>query len=144
MVTLENFLNKYPNDSEAEWIRRSIEKVHSHIAKRYCKLGDFYRKSGKKDTAQRYYALVISDYPNTPEAKKAEVQLSKLDKNFVVPGVGDFNVVYSNITEAPIEFEGMPWYKANGNKFYRIPEGISDEYKEKNYHIIIFKMLMHV
>ena len=83
LVTLESFLKKYPDDTEAEWIRNAIEKVHSHIAKRYCKLGDFYRRSGKNDTAQRYYALVISDYPNTAEAKKAEVQLSKLDKNYI-------------------------------------------------------------
>ena len=83
LITLENFLKKYPNDSEAEWIRNAIQKVHSHIAKRYCKLGDFYRRSGKNDTAQRYYALVLSDYPNTPEAKIAEAKLAKLDKKFV-------------------------------------------------------------
>ena len=83
LLALENFLKKYPNDPEAEWIRRSIEKVHSYIAKRYCKLGDFYRKTGKKETAERYYALVLSEYPNTPEAKEAEAKLAKLDKNFV-------------------------------------------------------------
>ena len=66
-----------------------------------------------------------------------KIDITKLDKNFVVPGVGDFNVVYSNITEAPIKFEGMPWYKANGDKFYRIPEAIAGEYKDKNSSVYI-------
>jgi len=83
LITLEAFLKKHPNDSETEWIHRAIEKVHSCIAKRYCKLGDFYKESGKKETAERYYALVISDYPNTPEAQEAEKKLSQLDKNYV-------------------------------------------------------------
>ena len=83
LSTLESFLEKHPNDPETEWIRRSIKKVHSYIAQRYCKLGDFYRKSGKKETAERYYALVLSDYPNTPEAQEAEKKLSQLDSTFV-------------------------------------------------------------
>ena len=80
--TLNQFLEKYPDDPEAEWIRNELKKVHSYVAKRYCKLGDFYRKSGKNDTAQRYYALVLTDYPNTPEAQIAEKKLAKLDQSF--------------------------------------------------------------
>ncbi len=83
LATLESFLEKHPNDPESEWIKRSIKKVHSYIAKRYCQLGDFYRKSGKKETAERYYAIVLSDYPNTPEAQEAEKKLSQLDNTFV-------------------------------------------------------------
>lgn len=85
LSTLEDFLEKHPKDTETAWIRRTIKKVHSHIAKRYCKLGDFYQKSGKKETAEHYYATVLSDYPDTPEAKNAEKELAKLDKEFV-PG----------------------------------------------------------
>ena len=83
LETLEKFQKKYPDDPEMEWVKQSIKKVHSLIALRYCKLGDFYVKSGKKETAERYYALVLSDYPNTPESKIAEKKLAKLDKNFI-------------------------------------------------------------
>ena len=82
LATLEKFLEKHPNDSETEWIRDSIKKVHSYIARRYCKLGDFYRKNGKNETAEHYYAAVLSDYPQTPEAKDAEKKLAQLDKEF--------------------------------------------------------------
>ena len=80
---LNFYLEKHPNDPETQWIRDSLKKVHSYIAKRYCNLGDFYRKKGKTETAERYYALVLTDYPNTPEAEKAEKQLAKLDQEFL-------------------------------------------------------------
>lgn len=82
LETLDAFLKKYPNDKETSWIRQSIQKVHDCIAKRYCKLGDFYMKTGKNDTAQRYYAIVLSEYPDSPEAAEAEKKLAKLDKNY--------------------------------------------------------------
>ena len=83
LETLENFMEKHPDDTEIAWIRRSIEKVNSHIARRYCKLGDFYKKSGKNETAEHYYAMVLSDYPDTPEAREAEKKLAVLDKEFI-------------------------------------------------------------
>lgn len=83
LESLESFTKKYPDDPENAWIRDSIKKVHSYIAKRYCNLGNFYQKSGKKETAEKYYALVLSDYPDTPEAEDAEKKLAKLDKDYI-------------------------------------------------------------
>lgn len=83
VAAMDGFLEKYPDDPEKKWIEDARKKVQSHTAKRYCKLGDFYRRSGKIETAERYYALVLTDYPDTPEAQEAEKQLSKLDSNFV-------------------------------------------------------------
>ena len=83
LETLEAFLKKHPKDPESVWIRNSIKKVHSYIAKRYCRLGDFYKKSGKQETAERYYSMVISDYPETEEARTAEKKLAEMDDKFV-------------------------------------------------------------
>ena len=66
-----------------------------------------------------------------------KIDIAKLDKNFVVPGVGEFDVAYTNVTAEPLKFEGMPWYQANGNEFYRIPKNIADEYKEKNSSVYV-------
>ena len=59
-----------------------------------------------------------------------KIDITQLDKNFVVPGVGEFDVTYTNVTAAPLKLEGMPWFEANGNEFYRIPKEIAPEYKE--------------
>ena len=79
---LNLFLEKHPGDSETAWVRESLKKVNSYTAKRYCKLGDFYRKEGNNETAERYYALVLTEYPDTPEAETAEKKLAELDKDF--------------------------------------------------------------
>jgi lysophospholipase L1-like esterase len=66
-----------------------------------------------------------------------KIDITQLDKNFVVPGVGEFDVTYTDVTAEPLKLEGLPWYKANGNEFYRIPKTIADEYKEKNSSVYI-------
>lgn len=105
LETLENFLKKHPDDSEAEWIRRSIKKVNSYIAKRFCRLGDFYKKSGKNKTAEHYYATVLSDYPDTPEARDAEKKLAQLDKEFM-PSKKPYEPEKQNFVE--VEFPQEP------------------------------------
>ncbi len=82
----DEFLKKHPNDPEIKWVERAREQVRCYIAERYRKLGEFYNSQGKPEIAQRYLAMVVQDYPNTPDTPKAEKLLSKLDHEFQASG----------------------------------------------------------
>ena len=58
-----------------------------------------------------------------------KVDITQLDKNFIVPGVGEFDMTYTNVTAAPLKLEGLPWFAENGNEFYRIPKSAVAEYQ---------------
>lgn len=60
--------------------------------------------------------------------------ISDIDKNFSAPGIGEFNVFYTNVKEAPFELEGLPWFRQNGSLFYRVPRTMTE--KELNSGIL--------
>ena len=58
---------------------------------------------------------------------KRKVDIARIDKNFSVPGIGDFNIVYANVKKTPFVIEGLPWFKQNKSAYYRIPKTLTAE-----------------
>lgn len=82
---LDEFMEKYPNDPEIPWARKSREKVNRLTAQRLHGLGKFYHRQGRDDVAQRYLARVIRDYGDTEDAKPSEQLLADIDASYAPP-----------------------------------------------------------
>lgn len=65
---------------------------------------------------------------------KRKVDISRIDRNFSAPGIGDFNIVYTDVKKTPFVIEGLPWFKQNKSAYYRIPKKLTE--KDTNEGII--------
>lgn len=83
----DSFLAKHPDDPQSEWIKRSRDEVYNIIATRLCDIGKFYKRNKKYDVAQRYFATVIKDYPQTKSTTEAEEMLAEINEEYKVKGV---------------------------------------------------------
>ena len=84
---LANFKERYPNAEEEDWVRRKFLESKDIQAQRIYDMAEFYRKSGRKEAAERYLAKVVSEYPESLPAVRSEEELVELDKSFLP---GDF------------------------------------------------------
>ena len=85
MGALKDFLEKYPNDPEVPWAKKSLEEINSIDAKRLHGIGKFYHRTGRDDLAERYLARVIRRHGATEDAKESEQLLAKINKNYTPP-----------------------------------------------------------
>ncbi|MCI7644431.1 MAG: outer membrane protein assembly factor BamD [Lentisphaeria bacterium] len=81
------FLKEYPNEQESFGIKEKILLLRDIRAKRLYNLAEFYRRSGRKDSAERYLNELVKIYPDTPQAAESEVILSNLDKSYIPEAV---------------------------------------------------------
>ena len=65
---------------------------------------------------------------------KRKVDISRIDRNFSAPGIGNFNIVYTDVKKTPFVIEGLPWFKQNKSAYYRIPKKLTE--KDTNEGII--------
>ena len=84
---LSMFRKKYPKSGELPWVERKLLECKNVQAKKHYETACFYARRGQKDTACRYLALVLRDYPESTAAADAEKMLVTLDKSFMP---GDF------------------------------------------------------
>ena len=84
---LARFKERYPEAEEEDWVRRKLLESKDIQAQRIYDMAEFYRKSGRKEAAERYLAKVVSEYPESLPAAKSEEELVELDKSFLP---GDF------------------------------------------------------
>ena len=84
---LARFRERYPEAEEEDWVRRKLLESKDIQAQRIYDMAEFYRKSGRKEAAERYFAKVVSEYPESLPAAKSEEELVELDKSFLP---GDF------------------------------------------------------
>lgn len=84
---LANFKKRYPQAEEEDWVRRKLLESKDIQAQRIYDMAEFYRKSGRKEAAERYLAKVVSEYPESLPAAQSEEELVELDKSFLP---GDF------------------------------------------------------
>lgn len=68
-----------------------------------------------------------------PKTRK-QMDISRIDRNFSAPGIGDFKVFYTDVKKAPFVIEGLPWFRQNHSAYYRIPRELTQ--KETNEGII--------
>ena len=84
---LARFKERYPKAEEEDWVRRKLLESKDIQAQRIYDMAEFYRKSGRKEAAERYLAKVVSEYPESLPAAQSEEELVELDKSFLP---GDF------------------------------------------------------
>ena len=82
LEAFDSFLAKHPDDPKSEWIKRSRDEVYNIIAARLCGIGKFYKNNRKYDVAQRYFATVIKDYPQTKATTEAEEMLAEINAEY--------------------------------------------------------------
>ncbi len=80
---LLDFQKRYPDAPENEWVRRRLLHYRDAQAQRLFDMATYYRKQGRTDAAERYLAKVLIDYPDAEVAPESEVELVKLDENYV-------------------------------------------------------------
>lgn len=94
----DSFQKKFPTAAENETIALWKLKARDVRAKQLLDMADFYNKSGKKTPATRYLNEILTKYPDTESASKAEKRLAKMDKTFtpvaVLPESGDRYLKY--------------------------------------------------
>ena len=79
----EKFKQKYPNATENDMVDKWLLKIKDLQAKRLLEMSKFYRKSGKIEAAIRYSNEVVSKYPDSIHAEKAEKLLVEMDKKYI-------------------------------------------------------------
>lgn len=79
----EKFKEKYPTASEVDMVNKWLLKIKDLQAKRLLDMSKFYNKSGKTEAAIRYSNEVVSKYPDSIYAEKAEELLVKMDKKYI-------------------------------------------------------------
>ena len=84
---LSLFRKKYPKANELPWVERKLIECKNIQAKKHYETACFYARRNQKETACRYLAVVLRDYPESPVAADAEKMLVTLDKSFAP---GDF------------------------------------------------------
>ena len=70
---------------------------------------------------------------------KRKVDISRIDRNFSAPGIGDFNIVYTDVKKTPFVIEGLPWFKQNKSAYYRIPKKLTE--KDTNEELSLFPII---
>ena len=84
--TLERFRREFPNAPELSWVGIKMLEIKDIQAERLHGMAEFYRKNGREETAERYLAQVLRDFPDSLSAAESERELSQLSSDFV-PGV---------------------------------------------------------
>ena len=84
---LARYKERYPDSAERDWARRKMLETKDIQAERLYDMAEFYRKSGRKEAAERYLARIVADYPDSKPAAKSEEKLVELDNSYVP---GDF------------------------------------------------------
>ncbi|MBE6358076.1 MAG: outer membrane protein assembly factor BamD [Lentisphaerae bacterium] len=79
------FCDKYPDATEIEFARTRLARAKDVQAAKLVEIADFYRKSGRSDVAERYLAQVMSTYPDSKSAAKAEKTLVNISTDYL-PG----------------------------------------------------------
>ncbi len=81
----DNYLKTYPDSPEVPWVKKARQEVMNRMAKRIHQVGEYYRRTGQKEIAERYFANVVKDYSNTDQANLSEDRLASLDQSYQVP-----------------------------------------------------------
>ena len=82
MAIFRDFKEKYPKQSENEFIRHSEAKARNAYAKRLHNIARFYHREGRNEPAAAYLMEVMRRFPDTESAAESEKLLTQLDKTY--------------------------------------------------------------
>jgi len=106
---MSDFLRKYTNAPEGEWVKKRILEAKDINAQRLYDLAKYYNRIGRTDPAERYLGKVLRDYPDTLPADKSEKLLSSIDESFVpLKFRPKLESRYQSYKEEPLPAEGEP------------------------------------
>ena len=84
--TLKLFEQKYPDASEMSWVKRRMLQYKDMQAKRIFDMAEYYSANDRKDASKRYYADILSKYPDSVSASEAEKRLIEIDPAYIPEG----------------------------------------------------------
>ena len=73
----ENFKLRYPKDAEEIGVDKILKQIEEQQSNKQLRIGQYYQKTGNKQSANLYYRMVLDDWPNSTAAKKAKEEISK-------------------------------------------------------------------
>ncbi len=79
-INLARFLEAFPGEKRVEEVSLSLHKVEENFAQDLYDVGNFYERTKKPKAAVIYYERILSKFPQTCVAKKAEISWQKLQK----------------------------------------------------------------
>ncbi len=83
IVALNEFITKYPDAPEVDYINKKILKTHDIQAKRLLNIADFYHQNGHDEVAQRYLVEIVRNYPDSTSTAQAEEILTNMDQTYI-------------------------------------------------------------
>ena len=72
----ENFKLRYPKDAEEIGVDKILKQIEEQQSSKQLRIGQYYQKTGNKQSANLYYRMVLDDWPNSTAAKKAKEEIS--------------------------------------------------------------------
>jgi len=72
----EKFKLLYPKDPEETDVDRKLKEINEQLAYKQFSIGQYYQRTGNKQSANLYFDMVISDWPGTRAAEMAKEMLS--------------------------------------------------------------------
>lgn len=92
---LINLAADYPDLADKENIPALLTRIDATFAKKLYVTADFYKRTHEPKAAAYVYEYLVLNYPNSPEAAKAKVQLKGLPQPEVPPATPSTNPVAS-------------------------------------------------
>ena len=85
---LTEFLERYPNTTDAAKIRDMLTTLHERDAKQIYTIAHYYEKESYLDSAILYYKELVHTYPNTSWAARAQKRLNSFEdpERFLLEG----------------------------------------------------------
>jgi outer membrane protein assembly factor BamD len=77
VTTLRDFVPKYPKSQYLGEVRKTLAQAEELLAKRELYVGDYYYKRGYYAGAAGRYKGLAENYPDTPQARPAEIKLAQ-------------------------------------------------------------------
>jgi outer membrane assembly lipoprotein YfiO len=78
-VNLRKFKQAFPREKRIEEAEHSCHAIEELFAAHLLEIGDFYDRTSKENAAAVYYKKILTSYPDTKTAKKAEKALARLE-----------------------------------------------------------------
>lgn len=73
----ENFRLRYPEKAKEIHVDQKLLQLDEQLAYKQFSIGQYYQKTGNKDSANMYYQTVVSNWPQSQAAKMANATMSE-------------------------------------------------------------------